>query len=77
MHRNSVLLPPPEGPMIVATSPRRTESETPSSTRRSPWFFTRLRTSIMVSDAGYGMRGTGIANHALQVSGMIGLRVPF
>ena len=47
MQRNSVLLPPPEGPMIVATSPRRTESVTPSSTRKLPWFFTRSRISIM------------------------------
>ena len=36
MQRSSVLLPPPEGPMIVATSPRRTESDTPSSTRSGP-----------------------------------------
>ena len=27
MQRSSVLLPPPEGPMIAATSPRRTESD--------------------------------------------------
>jgi len=33
--------------MTAATSPRATDSETPSSTRRAPWFFTSRRTSII------------------------------
>ena len=49
MQRSSVLLPPPDGPITAATSPRRTESDTPSSTRSGPWFLTRLRTSIIDS----------------------------
>src|SRR5436189_5211631 len=47
MQRSSVLLPPPEGPMTAATSPRATDNETPSSTRNDPWLFTSRRTSII------------------------------
>src|SRR5204862_8179296 len=47
MHRSSVLLPPPEGPITAATSPRATDIVTPSSTRNDPWFFTSLLTSII------------------------------
>src|SRR4051794_28122311 len=47
MQRSNVLLPPPDGPMTAATSPRATDSETPSSTRNGPWLFTSPRTSIM------------------------------
>src|SRR5436190_7044422 len=47
MQRSSVLFPPPEGPMTAATSPRATDSDTPPSTRRDPWYFTSWRTSII------------------------------
>src|SRR5207248_10973883 len=47
MQRSIVLLPPPDGPMTAATSPRRTASDTPSSTRTPPYDLTRPRTSII------------------------------
>jgi hypothetical protein len=34
--RSSVVLPQPEGPMSASTSPRRTDSETPSTARFVP-----------------------------------------
>src|ERR1700704_2681599 len=47
IQRSSVLLPPPDGPMTAATSPRATVSDTPSSTRAEPWLLINLRTSII------------------------------
>ncbi len=39
--RRNVLLPPPDGPMIAATSPRATRGSTPRRTSRAPCRLTR------------------------------------
>src|SRR5262245_55872559 len=52
MQRKSVDLPPPEGPMMAATSPERTLRSTPLRTRWLPCdfssFSTRMRCSMSV-----------------------------
>src|SRR5688572_17583828 len=42
-----VVLPAPLGPRRPKISPSDTENEIPSTAVRSPYFFTRLRTSMM------------------------------
>src|SRR5690349_24104706 len=46
MQRNSVLLPPPDGPTIAIVSPLATSADTFSSTERAPWRLQSVRTLI-------------------------------
>ena len=55
IQRSSVLLPPPEGPITAATSPRSTESETPLRTRRTPWCLKTSETTIIGEDGAFAL----------------------